>query len=146
MPALEGSFLKDLKNMDRRLGVKFNGKHFIVVYERPYGEPANIHCVRTADGDFRQPDQRDLCFIKSGDLENDRLKERLDKLARYCEEERTKTRKKDKEEIKAMTRDSKNQLKNAFAKANNLGKAKHVFRQVEPKRKGKTIEEIRGEA
>jgi len=146
MPAILGSFLKDLKNMDSRLGVRFNGKNFIVTYDRPHGGAANIHCVRTADGGFRQPDQRDLSFIKSGDLENDRLKERLDRMARYCEEERKRTRKNDKDEIRAMTRDSKNQLKNAFTKANNLGKAKHVFRQVEPKRKGKTIQEIRGEA
>lgn len=140
MPEPERSFVKALKNMDRRLSVKFNGQNFVVQYERPHGPPANIHCVRTADGGFRQPDQRDLCFIKSGDLETDRLKDRLDRLARHVEDERAKTRRNAKDEIRAMTKDSREQLKKAFIQANNLGKANAAFRRIEHKPKGKVFE------
>ncbi|MDP2362835.1 MAG: hypothetical protein Q8M94_03595, partial [Ignavibacteria bacterium] len=73
------SFVKRLKSMDRRLGVKFNNEHFVIVYDRGYGDPVNIHQVKTEEGRFRQPDNRDLEFLKSGDLENSRMKDRLDK-------------------------------------------------------------------
>ena len=129
-PAPERGFVKSLKTMDKKLGIKFNGKNFVVTYDRPYGEPANIHLVRTADGGFRQPDTRDLNFIKSGDMENDRLKDRLDRLARHCEDIRAKMKKKGREEIRDMTKDNKVQLKNAFIKANNLGKANSAFRRI----------------
>jgi hypothetical protein len=142
MPEVDRGFLKDLKNMDRRLGVKFNGHQFVVTYQRPYGEPANIHCVRDSGGGFRQPDQRDLVFIRSGDLESDRLKDRLDRLSRHCEDIRLKVRENAKNEIKDMTKDNKRQLVNAYTKAHNLGKASHTFRKVEPKRKGRTAKEI----
>ena len=145
-PALEGSFLKQLKNMDRRLGVKWNGTRFVITYERPHGEPANIHCVRTGDGGFRQPDQRDLHFIRSGDLESDRLKDRLDRAARYAEDVRAKDRARAHDEIRAMTRDNRRQLINAYLKAGNVRKANSTFRRVETKRKGRTAQEIRSEA
>jgi len=146
MPEVDRSFLRDLKNMDRRLGVKFNGRQFVITYDRAYGEPANIHCVRTVDGGFRQPDTRDLNFIRSGDLENDRLKDRLDRLARHCEDIRKKIRANDKDEIRAMTRDNRRQLVNAFTKANNLGKGNSTFRRINLKRKGRTASEIQGAA
>lgn len=145
-PAVERSFLKDLKSMDRRLGVKWNGSNFVVTYERACGEPANIHCVRTADGGFRQPDQRDLCFIKSGDLENQRLKDRLDMMAAHFETERAKDRKRAHDEIRACTRDNKRQLINGVLQATNSRKANSTFRRIDLKRKGKTIQEIKGAA
>lgn len=132
-PTPDRSFVKSLKSMDKKLGVKWNGSNFVIVYQRAMGEPANIHLVRTADGGFRQPDVRDLNFIRSGDLENDRLKDRLDRLARHCEDVRAKVRKQGKEEIRAMTRDNRRQLANAFAKAKNLGKANSTFRRITPK-------------
>jgi hypothetical protein len=146
MPAIDSSFMKDLKLMDKKLDIKFNGKNFVVVYKRPYGEPANIHLIKAKDGGFRQPDKRDLIFIRSGDLESDRLKDRLDRLSRHCEDIRRDMRRKGKEEISAMTRDNKRQLVNAFVKGNNLGKGNSTFRRVNTKRKGKTIGEIRSEA
>ncbi len=130
MPAVDRSFLKDLKSMDKRLGIKFNGNNFIVTYERPCGDPANIHCVRDADGGFRQPDQRDLSFIRSGDMENDRLKDKLNRMAAASEAIRERERAKVKDEIRAMTKDGKIQLRNAFSRATNDGKFNSAFRRV----------------
>jgi phytoene dehydrogenase-like protein len=126
--------------MDQKLGLKWNGSNYVIVYARPYGDPANVHLVRTADGGFRQPDTRDLNFIRSGDLESDRLKDKLDRAARHYEEVRTKIRQNDKDEIRAMTRDNKRQLANAFSKRDR--KANSTFRRVELKHKGRTAKEI----
>lgn len=123
--------MKSLKTMDKRLDVKFNDRNFVVTYARPYGEPVNVHLVRTADGGFRQPDQRDLSFIKSGDLENDRLKDKLERIARHSEEIREKSRKNSREEVRAMTRDNREQLKKAVLQKANERKANSAFRRIE---------------
>lgn len=121
--------------MDRRLGTKFNGKTFVVTYDRGYGEPVNIHQVKTEGGGFRQPDNRDLEFIKSGDLENVSMKERLNALSYHSETIRAKMRAQAKSEIRAMTRDNRIQLQNAVLKKANARKANSTFRRITPKKK-----------
>ena len=140
------SFMRDLKLMDKRLGVKFNGNQFVVTYDRGYGEPVNIHAVKGDEGGFRQPDRRDLEFIKSGDLENSRLKDRLNAISYHSETIRNKMREQARTEIRAMTRDSKIQLTNTVLKKANARKANATFRRVPLKRKGKTIQEIQASA
>ena len=132
MVTVDRSFLKDLKLLDKRLSTKFNGQNIVVTYDRGHGEPVNIHTVKSEDGSFRQPDTRDMMFIKSGDLEGSRMKDRLSRLASYCETAREKDRKNSREEILAMTRDSREQLKKAFLQATNSGKANSAFRRISP--------------
>jgi hypothetical protein len=140
MPEVDRSFLRDLKNLDKRLGVKFNDRNFVVTYERGYGEPVNIHLVRNGDGGFRQPDQRDLKIIKGGDLaEGESMDTRLKKRAYISEKMREKARKDAKENIRNMTKDNKNQLVKKFTQKLNLSKGNAAFRRVITKKKKQAL-------
>ena len=139
MPECNPSFVKDLKGLDRRLGVKFNGEHFVVTYDRGYGEPVNIHRIKEDDGGYRQPDRRDLVVIGQGDLSRgDKMEVRLKKLAYASEQIRAEARRKSNENIRDMTKDGKNQLQRAFLQATNLGKGNSTFRRVDLKH-GKNV-------
>jgi hypothetical protein len=124
------SFIKQAKSIDRRLGVKFNGEHFVVTYDRGYGEPVNIHRCKAENGGFRQPDRRDIEFIRSFDMENESCKGRLQRLAKTADEYGKKIRKRATDEIRAMTRDNKIQLTNAVLRKANARKANSTFRRV----------------
>ena len=134
MPEPDRSFLRDLRNMDRRLGTKFNGEHFVVTYQRPFGEPVNVLRVRAEDGGFRQPDKRDLAIIKGGDLaEGPKMESRLREAAYKAERIRETDKRKAHENIRDMTKDSKNQLTTAFIQATNQGKGNATFRRIDHK-------------
>ena len=138
MPEPDCSFMRDLRNLDRRLGVKFNGQHMVVTYDRGYGEPVNIHRVKTDDGSFRQPDRCDLEHIKAGDLaEGEKMDTRLRKLAYASEQIRAKARRDAADNIRNMTKDNKNQLRRFMADKYNLGKNSE-FRRV-PHKLGKNV-------
>lgn len=146
MPTPDRSFMKDLRTLDKRLGIKFNGFNFVITYERALGEPANVLLVKRDDGGFRQPDRRDIEALRKGDLNNFRMKDHLDRMAYIYTQIQEKARANAQDEIRHMTRDNKRQLVNAFARATNDRKANATFRRVDQKRKGKTIEEIRQSA
>jgi len=130
------SFLRDLKNMDRRLGAKFNGEHFVVTYDRGYGEPVNIYRVKGDSGGFRQPDKRDLAIIKGGDLaEGPSMESRLNKLAYASENMRREARRKAKENIRDMTKDDKIFLSQKIGQMTNTSKSNSAFRRVKTKSK-----------
>jgi len=132
--------MKDLKNLDKRLGVKFNDNNFVITYERGYGEPVNIHLVKNENGGFRQPDKRDLMILKGGDLaQGDKMETRLKKLAYTSEQIRAKIRKDAKDNIRNMTKDDKNQLMKAFVQRTNQSKGNAAFRRVTPKKKRQSI-------
>lgn len=137
--------MRSLAATDHKLGVKWNGSHFVVTYRRPYGEPANIHLVRADDGGFRQPDGRDLEFIRRGNLDNEGVASRLARLAYHSESIREKMRRDSRDNIRHMTADNKRQLARAFTQLTNQGKGNSAFRRVPLKRKGKTWGEIEGE-
>jgi hypothetical protein len=137
------SFMKDLKTLSSRLGIKFNGFNFVLTYERGHGEPANVLLVKDDNGGFRQPDRRDIEALRKGDLNNYRMKDHLDRMASIYTEIQEKMQAKAKDDIRGMTKDNKRQLVNAFARATNDRKANATFRRVDLKRKGKTIEELR---
>lgn len=134
MPVPERGFLRDLKNLDKRLGVKFNDSHFVVTYDRGHGEPVNILRVRGEDGSFRQPDRRDLAIIKGGDLaEGPKMDLRLKEAAYKAELIRQRDKQKAHDNIRDMTKDNKNQLKKAFIQATNLSKGNATFRRIDHK-------------
>lgn len=132
MIAPDRAFLRDLKLMDKRLGVKFNDRNFVITYDRGYGDPVNIHTVKVDGGGFRQPDQRDLIFVKSGDLENESMKEKLLKLSAHSYDIRRKMREKAHDDIRHMTRDNKIQLINTVLRKDNARKANSAFRRISP--------------
>lgn len=140
MPECDKSFVKDLRNLDKRLGVKFNDRNFVVTYERGYGEPVNIFLIKNEDGGFRQPDQRDLKVIKSGDLaEGESMESRLKRRAYISEKMREKMRENTSQEIRDMTKDNKNQLAKVISQKMNTSKGNAAFRRITPKKKGVTI-------
>ncbi len=139
MPEVERSFKRDLKNLDRRLGTKFNGEHFVVTYDRGYGEPVNIYRVKADNGAFRQPDKRDLEVIKGGDLENEKSDSRLRKLAYASELMRREAKRKAYNEIRDMTKDNRNQLARAFIERTNASKGNATFRRIDHKPSKNTV-------
>jgi hypothetical protein len=134
MPEIDRSFKRDLRNLDSRLGTKFNGEHFVVTFDRGHGEPVNILRVRGEDGGFRQPDKRDLEIVKGGDLaQGPKMELRLREAAYRAEQQREQAKRKAHENIRDMTKDSKNQLKKAFIQATNQSKGNATFRRIDHK-------------
>jgi hypothetical protein len=143
MPEVDRSFLRDLKNLDRRLDTKWNGQHFVVTYERGYGEPVNIFRIKGADGGFRQPDRRDLAVIKGGDLaEGDSMETRLRKSAYRAEQIRLEERRKAKELIRDCTKDDYRQLSKALTQLTNTSKGNATFRRIDHKPSKNTVKVV----
>jgi hypothetical protein len=143
MPECNSSFMRDLKNLDRRLGTKFNGEHFVVTYDRGWGEPVNIHRVRADNGGYKQPDNRDLAIIKGGDLgEGEKPELRLKKLAYMSEKMREEARRKSREEIRAMTREDRRYLAQHMGQITNQGKCNSTFRRIKVKPSKNTVRVI----
>ena len=133
------SFTKDLRTLDRRLGVKFNGQNFVVTYDRGHGEPVNIYVVKGQEGGFRQPNHKDLEELQKSDLEKEGPKEKWQRISSYMADFREKQKKRRTENIRNMTRDDKIQLKQAFEKVANNSKANATFRRVVLKKKGQSF-------
>lgn len=141
MPEVDRSFLRDLKNLDRRLDVKFNGEHMVVTYDRGHGEPVNIYHVKDdSTGGFRQPHQGDLKIIWQGDLARGEKPEmRVKKLAYYSEKMREKQRAEAKDNIRHMTRENKRYLSQQVTRLVNYGKGNSSVRRITPKRSKNTV-------
>jgi hypothetical protein len=128
------SFMKDLSLIDKRLGCKFNGNHFVITYDRGHGEPVNILRVKHEDGGFRQPDRRDLEILRQGDLASgENMNTRLSKLAYASYTIREDMKRKNKENIRNITKDDKHFLMNKIGRIIGQGKPRPAFRQVTPK-------------
>jgi hypothetical protein len=133
--------MKDLKLMDKRLNCHFDSdiERFVVTYQRPYGDPAIVHLIKTDDGGFRQPNRFDLEFIRGGDMENMTVRERMNHVSYYMEKVREKNRRDAKDNIRHMTLDGRRQLKAAFDQIHGAGKGNATFRRITPKPKGKVF-------
>jgi len=139
MPEVDRSFRRDLKNLDSRLGTKFNGQHIVITYDRGHGEPVNILRVKGDDGGFRQPDRRDIAIIKGGDLEQGpKMELRLKEAAYKAELIRRKDRQKAHDEIRDMTKDGKIFLSQKIGQLTNQSKSNSAFRRINHK-PGKNI-------
>lgn len=142
-PAPDRVFMKRLKSVDKKLDCLFRREHerFVITYDRASGEKAAIFMVKGENGDFRQPDERDLDRLYDADCSRigmsmeSRLKQRAYASELYHRYQRQKTR----ENIGHMTMDSRRQLLPAFGRAHNLGKCNSTFRRIIPKSKGKVF-------
>jgi hypothetical protein len=135
-PSPSRSFMKDLRSMDRRLSLKFNGNHFIICYDRGFGEPVNVLRIQTDDGNFRQPTSRDLEVLRGGDLASgESMDLRLKKLAYASYEIRETLKRKHRENIRNMTKDDKNYMMNKIGRLTGQGKPRPAYRQVPYKAK-----------
>ena len=125
------SFMRDLKNMDRRLGCKFNGQNFVITYDRGYGEPVNVLLIKRDDGGFRHGTSRDLEVLRGGDLASgESMDLRLKKLAYASYEIRETLKRKHRENIRNMTKDDKNYMMNKIGRLTGQGKPRPAYRQV----------------
>ncbi len=133
-------FMTQLQTLDPRLGCEFNRdtQVFNVTYKRATGLPVPIVPVKTRDGKFRQPDQRELKVLYDGDMNRIDRREHLNKASKYCQEYREKAAKESSDMIREMTVDDKRQLGNAFGKIAG-GKHNSTFRRIEQKPKGKVF-------
>jgi hypothetical protein len=138
--------VKDLREFDPLLRVRFERRleRFVVTKRRAFGDDFNVLVVETEDGQFRQPDRRDIKALYDGDLwRHGGVQERI-----RSGEERMKKHEEDRdkeieEESRARTLDSKIQLGNAYRKTFNEGSKAPELRRIELNRRGLTIEEIR---
>ena len=137
------SFMNDLNRIDKRLDCYFEADHghFVVTYKREVGMPIPLFMIQDDDGEFRQPDQRDILLLHLGDrhIDGQSVKDHLNHVTSYMADYRTKIRKQGKDMIRDLTKDDKNQLMSAFAKLWGGGKFNSTFRRITPKPKGKVF-------
>lgn len=137
------SFMKDLKLLDKRLDCYFETDHghFVVTYQREHGIPIPLFMVQNDDGEFRQPDQRDMLVLHLGDraIPGQSIRDHLNHVTNYMTDYRARMRKQGRDNIRDMTRDDRRQLMNAFGKLWGGGKFNSTFRRVDVKPKGKVF-------
>lgn len=109
-------FMKRLREQDRKLGCHFNGEHFVITYEVPWGPPAVIWVVKRDDGGFRQPDQRDLDEIMNSSIERESPEEKHQRAASYMKDYRLRQALNRKDTLRQLTKENKTQLMRAFSK------------------------------
>lgn len=136
-------FMKQLKELDPRLGCKFREdlERFVITWEKIWGPPDEIMVVSKSH--FRQPDMRELMFLCEGDLHRTDMRERLELSAAYFADYRKTEEEYQADEIRNMTKDDKIQLANAFRQTYNTGGKPSAVRRIVPKHRGKTVEELR---
>jgi hypothetical protein len=112
-PTPDRAFMADLKRLDKALGIKFNGEHFVITYKVPNGS-VNIWRVVAGDGGFRQPDHRDIEILQQSNIERESPEEKQKRVEQYMEAIRAADRKRSRENIRDWTKDGKIQLQRAF--------------------------------
>jgi hypothetical protein len=129
------SFMRQLKELDRRLNCVFRPEHehFVITYDRGHGEPVNICMVKAEDGGFRQPNRTDLDFVFSGDLERMSKAEFFQRASKYSADYALKMERNRRDTIRGATKDDKIQLMNAYNRAANISKANSAFRRIDHK-------------
>ena len=137
-------FIKKLKALDPNLGCKYEQghEHFVITYRRAIGEPVPVWMVKSDDGGFRHPDDRDILKLREGDLHRVPLKDRLRGVSKYMEDDRANLARHRKQEIRDMTKDNKVQLANKFSKIDSAmsgGKGDCQFRRINLRPKGKVF-------
>jgi hypothetical protein len=137
------SFMRDLNNLDKRLDCYFEADHghFVITYDRGYGKPLPLFAVQTDDGEFRQPDRRDMEILHLGDrsIPGQSVREHLNHVTNYMADYRAKMKTKGRTLFKEITIDDRRQLMNAFGKLWGGGKFNSAFRRVDVKPKGEVF-------
>ena len=137
-----GSFTKRLHVLDRKLGCHLNTEieRWVITYKRATGQPVPIWTVETAHGGYREPDERDINLLKQSDMNNQSVDDMLLRASKHSADVRAISEIQRRNNIYAMTQDSKYQLKRAYGKINNPGgKGDRHVRQLTPKPKGKVF-------
>lgn len=135
------SFMRQLRMIDKRLGCKFNGQHFVITFKTEKYGVVNIWKVADERGGFRQPDRRELEIIRESNLERLGPEQRWNLVLAHMEDTRKRRDRLIHEEMRDRTKDGKIQLMRAFANAVGAGKNNATFRRinVKPKPRGLII-------
>ncbi len=136
-------FMKQLKELDPRLGCKFREdlERFVITWERFWGQPDEIMVVSKPH--FRQPDRRELLFLCGGDLHRKDMREQLEEGSAYFHAHRKAQDDFAADEHRNATKDDKIQLANAYREVYNTGGKPSAIRRITPPIKGKTVDELR---
>lgn len=127
-PAPDLGFMNELRRMDKNLGIKFNGEHFVITYKVPNGV-VNIWRVVAGDGGFRQPDRRDIEILQQSNIERESPEEKQERVKRYMAAIREADKKRSRQNMRDWTKDGKIQLHRAFARVDG-GKHNSAFRRI----------------
>jgi len=140
--APDAFFMKQLKELDVKLGVRFREDltRFVITWERPWGLPDEIMVVSKPY--FRQPDRRELMTLCGGDLHREGLRAMFQKTSHYFNEYRRKQTANEADDIRNATKDDRRQLQHAYRRATNTGSKPSVFRRITPKPRGKSVDEL----
>ena len=124
------NFMKKAKRLDPKLGCFYNAdiNRFVVTYDRAIGDPASIMVAGDNNGKFRQPDERDISRLHEGDTHRTPLKDRLQRTAKYFEDDKRKQQKRVHEDFRDRAKDDKNQLYKAFSNMANTGKCRKIVK------------------
>ena len=90
-------------------------------------------------GGYRQPDNRDLQALVEADFHRKSVKRRILEGEEHMKRVREEETRKERSEIRDVTKDNRIQLANTYVRAVNLGKGRTGFRQITPKPKGKVF-------
>ena len=134
----DSHFMEKLKSLDPKLDCVYNPttEKFNITFQRVTGNPVPIIQVSSETGGYRQPDRRELYILGDGDMEKQSRREHLNKASKYFTDYRAKQAKDAKDNIRDLTKDGKNQLKQAFGRLSGSGKENSTFRRIEPKARG----------
>ena len=137
-------FIKELKQLDSRLGVKFRYdiERFVITWDMPVGPSHELFVVRDERGGFRQPDKRDLLFLCANDLHRTDLRSHLSKTERLIQEFRERQERYEEDEVKGMTADGKIQLMNAYRETFNTGGKPSAHRRIGLNPRGLTLDQM----
>lgn len=124
------SFMRQLHLLDKRLGVKFNGTHFVITCTTERFGEVNIWKVADERGGFRQPDQRELDILQESNIERLSPDDKFSLVQAHMAKVRSDDRARAKDDIRNRTKDDKIQLVQAFSRAHGAGKGNAAFRRI----------------
>jgi len=144
-PTPDPGFVKRLHDFDPKLEVQFFRQwgRFVIVKPRAYGPAWQILPIEGEDGQFRQPDERDIRLLFYGDLwRHGGVKERVRAGEDHALGQQAKDDKRAETELHEASMDDKRQIRKAYRQALNDGKANSEFERVDIKSKGLTAAQI----
>ncbi len=131
-PSPDRQFVKDLKQFDHKLNVRFcrnRGQFVITQPSKLSGRVDALVIQGDHGGGYRQPNIRDIRALYYGDFARKRGKDRVLEEEERFRQQKIKEQEFVKDEIVHQTKDNKRQLTNTYAKAFNLGKGNTGFKQ-----------------
>jgi len=143
-PVPDHAFVRRLREFDPELYVEFDrAMERFVIRQRAKAlqRPLDVIVVQSDDGDFRQPDSRELKALFGSDIRRISLEERQRRSADYMRDYKDRQERNAADDLMHATRLDKIQLVKTYQRAANEGKGTSVgtFRPVRPRPHGKVF-------